>query len=368
MAEVAYSQATTYTLKGKVVEAGSDAAMEFVTLMVHNAADSVRFGGTTTSEDGTFILQTAKKEVYLNISYMGYQSRQIPVINWEGDVADMGVISLSQNNLSLDGVTVRAEKSSVEFKLDKRVFNVGKDLSSTGASALEVLNNVPSVNVNIEGQISLRGSAGVQVLINGKPSVLASDQGNAMGTITADMIERIEVITNPSAKYDAEGTSGIINIILKKEEQKGFNGSVSVNTGVPDNHSFGLSLNRRTEKFNLFSQLGVGYRELPRERETINRDLKSGTEVRSTGLEFRNEFFYNFVLGTDYYINERNVITLSGSFAYEIEDQPSQTSFERLDEIGNLLSSWERTEVTSADNPKWNYELNYKKDFKYKLQ
>ena len=99
--------------------------------------------------------------------------------------------------------------------MDKRVFNVGKDLSSTGASALEVLNNVPSVNVNIEGDISLRGSQGVQILINGKPSVIASEQGNTLGTITADMIEKIEVITNPSAKYDAEGTSGIINIVIK---------------------------------------------------------------------------------------------------------------------------------------------------------
>ena len=153
--------------------------------------------------------------------------------------------------------------------MDKRVFNVGKDLSSTGASALEVLNNVPSVNVNIEGEISLRGSSGVQILINGKPSVLASEQGNALGTITADMIEQIEVITNPSAKYDAEGTSGIINIIIKKEERKGINGSATINIGIPHNHSFGLSLNRRTEKFNLFTQLGVGYRELPNDRENI---------------------------------------------------------------------------------------------------
>ena len=126
--------------------------------------------------------------------------------------------------------------------------------------------------VNIEGQVSLRGSTGVQILIDGKPSIMTSDGGNALGTITAEMIERVEVITNPSAKYDAEGTSGIINIVLKKEEREGLNGSVSVNTGAPHNHSVGLSLNRRANKFNLFTQLGVGYRELPRFRETINRD------------------------------------------------------------------------------------------------
>ena len=143
---------------------------------------------------------------------------------------------------------MRGERSRTEFKLDKRVFNVGQDLTSTGASALEVLNNVPSVNVSIEGQISLRGSAGVQILVDGKPSVLADQQSNALGTITADMIESIEVITNPSAKYDAEGTSGILNIILKKEEKRGLNGSVSVNTGVPDNHSIGISLKQKNRK------------------------------------------------------------------------------------------------------------------------
>ena len=365
---ISSAQVKSFSIEGNVVEARANSKLGFVTIMVYDASDSSRLAGTTSREDGSFTTSANQPNVYLSFSFMGFVTRYYSIAESSETNVDIGTIVLQPNEASLNGVTVRAEKSSVEFKLDKRVFNVGKDLSSTGASALEVLNNVPSVNVNIEGQISLRGSSGVQVLINGKPSVLASDQGNAMGTITADMIERIEVITNPSAKYDAEGTSGIINIVLKKEEQKGFNGSVSLNTGVPDNHSFGLSLNRRTEKFNLFSQLGVGYRELPRERETINRDLISGTEVRSTGLEFRNEFFYNFVLGTDYYINERNVITLSGSFAYEIEDQPSETSFERLDEIGNLLSSWERTEVTSADNPKWNYELNYKKDFKDKKE
>ncbi|MEL6717903.1 MAG: TonB-dependent receptor, partial [Bacteroidota bacterium] len=257
----------------------------------------------------------------------------------------------------------RSEKSQTEFKLDKRVFNVGQDLSSTGASALEVLNNVPSISVNIEGQINLRGSGGVQILINGKPSVLASEGGNALGTITADMIEKIEVITNPSAKYDASGTTGIINIVLKKEEKQGINGSVTVNTGAPHNHNVGLSLNRRTEKFNLFSQLGIGYRELPRIEENINRNLSTNTTIESEGTEFRNENFYNLILGTDYHINDLNVMTLSGYFAYEIEDQPSTFDFSRTDATGAVTDRWSRSEVTEATNPKWQYEFQYKKDF-----
>jgi outer membrane receptor protein involved in Fe transport len=226
-----------------------------------------------------------------------------------------------------------------------------------------VLTNVPSVNVSIEGQISLRGSAGVQILIDGKPSIMADDQSNALGTITADMIESIEVITNPSAKYAAEGTSGILNIILKKEEKKGLNGSISLNTGIPDNHSVGVSLNRRTEKFNLFTQLGAGHRSLPEFAESINRDRINNTTIRSNGTEYRNETFYNVILGTDYHINKLNVITLSGNFAYEVENQPSGYDFSFTDSTGAIVSRWNRQETTSATNPKYQYELQYEKKF-----
>ncbi len=229
--------------------------------------------------------------------------------------------------------------------------------------ALEVLNNVPSVTVSIEGIVSLRGNAGVQILIDGKPSILADDPRNTLGSITADMIDRIEVITNPSAKYDAEGTAGILNIVLKKEERKGLNGSISLNTGIPDNHSIGVSLNRRTEKFNLFAQLGVGYRSLPNTSKNSNQDLINNTTVNSEGKQYRNENFYNIILGTDYYINPLNVITLSGNFAFEIEDQPSNTFFSSYDENNTLVSQWERIETTEATNPKYQYELQYKREF-----
>lgn len=351
------------TISGKVVTESNQQPIEFATIMVGNKQTKAPITGATTDLDGNFKIETKAKDFYLEISFIGYASTIIEEFNIQQGNVNLGIIRLGENSQMLDEVEVRAEKSTTEFKLDKRVFNVGKDLSSTGASALEVLNNVPSVNVDIEGAISLRGSQGVQVLINGKPSVIASEQGNALGTITADMIQQIEVITNPSAKYEAEGTSGIINIVIKKEERKGINGSVTLNTGVPHNHSFGLSLNRRTEKFNLFSQLGVGYRERPRNSERINRDLANNTAVISNGNEYRNEVFYNFILGTDYHINKNNVITLSGSFAYEIEDQPSDINFSFEDATGAIVDSWARSETTEATNPKYQYELQYKRDF-----
>jgi outer membrane receptor protein involved in Fe transport len=351
------------TITGRVVDQSSGQPIEFATVLISDATTSNGIGGTTTDLAGKFSLETTAAKVFLDVSFIGFETRRVEEVAFVNGEANLGLIELKATGQTLEEVTVRAEKSQTEFKLDKRVFNVGKDLSSTGAGALEVLNNVPSVNVTIEGQIQLRGSGGVQVLINGKPSVIASEQGNLLGTITADMIESIEVITNPSAKYDAEGTSGIINIVLKKEERKGLNGAISVNTGTPDNHSVGLSLNRRTDKFNLFSQLGVGYRELPNDERAINQDRVSGNTVSSVGTEFRNELYYNAVLGTDYIINERNIITLSGNFSYEIEDQPSATNFTLTDAANEVLSTWQREEVTEATNPKYQFELQYKRDF-----
>ncbi|MEL6924916.1 MAG: TonB-dependent receptor, partial [Bacteroidota bacterium] len=305
---------------------------------------------------------TSADNFYVELSFIGFVNQSVEEFEINDGRINLGTIRLSANSSTLDEVTVRAERSQTEFKLDKRVFNVGQDLSSTGASALEILNNVPSVTVSIEGDIALRGSSGVQILINGKPSVL-SEGGNALGSITADMIEKVEVITNPSAKYDAEGTTGIINIVLRKEEKKGINGSVTLNTGFPNNHSVGLSMNRRTEKFNLFTQLGVGYRSMPRESRTINRNLLTNDVVQSFGDGDKNETFYNFILGTDYHINKNNVLTLSGSFAYEQEKEVSITEFSELEEGSRLVREWNRNELTTAGNPKYQYELQYKSDF-----
>lgn len=361
--DVLIAQNETVKIIGEVYEESGDRPIEFATVLIADNETKKPIKGTTTLEDGSFVLETQASNFYIEVSFIGYKSKSFGQPVTRGQTIDLGTVRLSEDTQQLEEVVVQGEISRTEFKLDKRVFNVGKDLSTTGASALEVLNNVPSVNVDIEGQISLRGSQGVQILINGKPSVIASEQGNTLGTITADMIEKVEVITNPSAKYDAEGTSGIINIVIKKEEKKGLNGSISVNSGAPNNHSVGVSLNRRTEKFNLFSQLGAGYRELPNDLENRNVDLVNNTAILSYGEEFRNETFYNFILGTDYYINENNVLTLSGNFALEIEDQPSNTSFTSLDANEDIVSEWERTEVTDATNPKFQYELQYKKDF-----
>ncbi|MGA9270311.1 MAG: TonB-dependent receptor [Lutimonas sp.] len=364
MAQPIFAQTDAITVSGQIVDKSSGEPVPFATVLIQDAETNQNITGTSSDFDGNFTVKVEAVNFWVEVSFIGFENVEITDIPVNGGTADLGEIGLEKVNTVLDEVQLRAEKSTTEFKLDRRVFNVGQDLSTTGMGALELLNNVPSVNVSIEGDVSLRGSSGVQILIDGKPSIIADDPANTLSSITADMIERIEVITNPSAKYDAEGTSGILNIVLRKDDKTGMNGSITLNTGVPDNHSIGFSLNRRTEKFNLFTQLGVGYRSLPRDTENRNEDFINNTTLSSEGEEFRNENFYNIILGSDYYINDLNVITLSGNYAYEIEDQPSETDFSFFDSTtGDLISSWNRVESTEATNPKWQFDLQYKREF-----
>lgn len=357
------AQESEIEIIGQVFDEASKSPIPFATIVVKDVATENQISGAISNLEGRFRVISEKSTIYVEVSFMGFSTLTLRDFVVHNGTVNIGVIYLIEDSQTLEVVEIRAQKSTTEFRLDKRVFNVGQDLSSTGMGALELLNNVPSVNVSIEGQVSLRGSAGVQILIDGKPSIMSDDPSNSLGTITAEMIEKVEVITNPSAKYDAEGTSGIINIVLKKDEKEGLNGSVTLNAGNQNNYSTGLSVNKRSEKFNLFSQLGIGHKSSPREREYSNQDLVKGIVVNSTGIEDRSEDYYNIILGTDYHINEFNVLTLSGNFTYEVEDQPSETYFSAFNETGALYSEWNRKEITDALNPKWQYELQYKKDF-----
>ena len=357
------SQKDAVTVKGTVLDFVSQQPIPYASVVIRDKSTQELIDGVSTDENGFFKMAVLTEKFIIEIRFIGFEDYVKDDYKIVNNTVDLGKIVLNEQSDQLEEVEVTAEKSTTEFRLDKRVFNVGKDLSSTGASALEVLDNVPSVTVSIEGQVSLRGNSGVQILINGKPSVLASESGNGLGTITADMIDKVEVITNPSAKYEAEGTAGIINIVIKKEERSGLNGSLTLNFGSPQNNNVGLSMNRRTEKFNLFTQLGYGFRKYPRRGKNENLNLITNDAVHTEGIQYRNEEFYNIILGTDYYINPQNVVTLSGFYAYEIEDQPSKTNVKIFENLTDLIAEWNREEVTEAGNPKYQYEFIYKKDF-----
>lgn len=354
-------------VKGKVVDANSEEPLEYCTVIALHKEDSTVIDGATTNENGEFSLALPHQDCFVKISYLGYHTEMISSLPTpKAGLIDLGLRQLKLNSAVLKDVSITDERSHTVFQLDKRIFNVGKDLSNSGGSALDVLNTVPSVEVSLEGAVQLRGNSNVQMLINGKPSVLANEGNNALASITADMIERVEVITNPSAKYDAEGTTGIINLVLKKEREKGLNGSVTLNTGYPNNHSLGLSVNYRTSKLNIFSQAGLGLRRFVSisEGENLDGEDDDALLLRTEGDGEKNENFANVLLGSDFYLNKWNTLTLSGHFAYELESEFSKTDYQLEDHLGDLISAFRRSETTSATNPKWQYDLQHHATFK----
>lgn len=354
----------TYQLSGSVLDGENKEPLPFASVALVSKNTGQILGGTTTDDDGRFFINGDSLAVQLECSFMGFDKLVVADLpNLKGAV-DLGQLVLQIRTQIGPSIEVETERSTMEFKLDKRVFNVGKDITSTGAGALDVLNNVPSVSVDIEGNVSLRGNKGVQILIDGKPSSASDDPRKALGTITADMIDRIEVISNPSAKYEAGGTAGIINIVLKKEEKNGANGSISINTGYPNNHSVGGSINYRRQKLNFFTQFGGGYRSMPNKNENSNINLRNNSRIDGEGIGQRDEAFGNITLGADYFINKYNTLTLSGNFAYEFESNPAKITTEIRDTNNELISKYIRSEETSAINPKWQYDLQYKKEFR----
>ncbi|MEM6396547.1 MAG: outer membrane beta-barrel protein [Bacteroidota bacterium] len=228
--------------------------LEYATVSAFNEGGEL-VDGTVTDAGGQFALTLEAGTYRLLFEFIGYAEyeQQLEV----SESMDLGTISLVQAGVDLDAVTVTAERSQLSLALDKKVFNVGQDLLSQGGSANQVLEQLPSVDVSVDGVVSLRGSSGVRVLINGRPSALASN--NALESIPAESIERVEIITNPSARYEAAGTAGIINIILKKERAGGYGGMVSLSAGYPADHRVNLNLNYRKAKWSAFFNGGLRY-------------------------------------------------------------------------------------------------------------
>ena len=216
-----------FQIKGQILAEDGKQALEYATISAFQ--DSTLVDGTITNEAGIFSLNLEAGEYRLRIEFIGYANKEMPITVNQN--VDLGSITLSSDNVNLDAVEVTAEQSEYNLRLDKKVFNVGKDLLARGGSVTDILDNVPSVTVEPSGAVSLRGNSGVTILIDGKPSALT--QNDALSTIPASSIDRVEVITNPSARYESAGNAGIINIVLKKERRKGFNGRASISAGIP---------------------------------------------------------------------------------------------------------------------------------------
>ncbi|UOG74378.1 TonB-dependent receptor [Hymenobacter tibetensis] len=267
-------------LTGTVLDGATKKPVQFATVALFPAAGDKPLDGTTCDERGRFVLKGLAPGSYrVQISFLGYGNRTENVTVTDG-TADLGTISLASTAQKLGEVTVTGERDVIETKPDRIVYNAEKDITNSGGTAADVLRKVPLVNVDPDGNVELRGTSNVRVLINNKPSgIVASSVADAMKQIPADQIKSVEVITTPSAKYDAEGTGGIINIILKKNNLEGVNGSVGLAGGTRSSNG-NASLNYRKGKLGINSSAS-GFAFYSPNRNDLTRSLKNpdGTET-----------------------------------------------------------------------------------------
>ena len=256
-------------VKGQVLDQLDQSPLSYASVGIFDANQTLRSGGIT-DDNGFFEIELSQGKFTLQIDYISYKTLKK---NIEVQASlDLGILFMEQNQEALDEVVVRAENTEVQIRLDKKIYTIGKDLTTSGATVSDALNNVPSVTVDVDGSIALRGNENVRILINGKPSAIAGfGQTDALRQLPAEAIERVEVITAPSARYDAEGTAGILNIILRKEKTRGLNGSIQANLNEPFGYGSTLALNWRTDRFNLFSTIGYRHRESPGNASYNNR-------------------------------------------------------------------------------------------------
>jgi outer membrane receptor protein involved in Fe transport len=342
-------------LVGKVMDE-KEAPLPFVDVVLHDL-DSTVVGVAASDENGRFRIDAEKGDYLLQLRMLSFETFWGKVRVDQPGPNRAGQFILATESESLEEVLVVGEKNQMELKLDKRVFNVGKDIQNVGGNATDILENLPSITVDIEGNVSLRGSENVRILINGKPSGLVGSDNSGLRQIQASMIERVEVITNPSARYEAEGEAGIINIVLKKQTKKGINGSIDADIGYPRQAGIGVNLNYRKDKFNLFTNLGARYREGPGGGESTQIQYANGdTSIFNTDRKHvRAPRSTTFQFGGDYFIDNKTTLTLSGTYRYsdanndtdlEYEDFASPTEISgitlrenRENEIGHDLES-----------------------------
>ncbi|KJD32737.1 TonB-dependent receptor [Tamlana sedimentorum] len=350
------------TIKGKVIDSETNAPLEYASVSIFSKTENKIVNGGITDINGNFSVSVNQGIYNVLIEYISYKTITFTDKTLNKN-ENLGTISMDLDLATLDAVQIIAEKTTVEIKLDKKVYNIGKDLTTAGGTVSDALNNVPSVAVDVEGAISLRGNENVKILINGKPSAMAGfGDTNVLSQLPAEAIERVEVITSPSARYDAEGTAGILNIILRQQETLGFNGSINATVGNPDNIGLSTNLNYRTEKFNLFSNLGFRYYNSPRnsfsDTDYFNAEADEIDRVREDEDTERLNRNYNGSLGMEYFLSEKTSLTGTVFYNYgEDRDTGINISDRFID--GNLVEQTQRVEKENEDGGNLQFALNY---------
>ncbi len=359
-------------IMGVVIDKESSTPVEYANVVIYRATDSTMVTGVVCDSKGFFKLENLPYgKYYVVVSFIGYSNLHIPniVLNPTDKIKNLGQIKFSAAISNLETVNITAEKQLVQFSLDKKIVNVEKNLVSAGGSAVDVLQNVPSVTVDIDGNVSLRGSTNVNILIDGRPSAMAGTSRQAvLEQIPASAIESIEIITNPSAKYNPDGMSGIINIKLKKKVATGLNGMATLNTGTSNRYSSSVNLNYSTGKYNIFGSwdgrwnkmkfIGNTYRTATIQ-DTINNTYQNSDGTRTMDNN-------NFKLGIDIYLNKRNTLTLSSQINLENGDRPQVLNSKTYYSNNILNDYFIQSNDEIEKNNSQTYSLSYKKTFEQK--
>lgn len=365
-----FSQGNTQIQKikitGKVVEKNSLQVLEYATITLINPNNPKAIAGSITNAKGEFEVSISPGIYDVSLEFISFKSTKIKQQNFQVNT-NLGTIALEEDASQLNEVVVRSEKTTVEIKLDKKVYNVGKDLLIRGGTVSNVLDNIPSVTVDSEGIVSLRGNENVRILIDGKPSN-SINIAEALRQIPADAIDKVEVITNPSARYDSEGGGGLLNIVLKKGRNKGLNGTLISSTGNPESYGLSANMNYKSEKFNLFTNTGYSYRKNPSKFVTNTSYLNSNGSIKSNIDEIRKSNRlregYNTSIGADWLLNETTTWTNALNLRQNNGNNPENVTYNNYDANYQFLSTNSRLSSRLSNSIDSEYTTNFIKKFK----
>lgn len=352
---------------GTVLDSASKKPLEYASVVLLSQADQKPVEGMKTDDKGQFHFKTVIPGNYLiRIGYLGYRTyeRQNIVLN-NGQQLNLGNIPLHVSGTKLlKEVVVTAPRPGMVIGIDRKVFNVEQSLISQGSSVTDLLSDIPSLSVDADGNVSLRGSSNVRILIDGKPSAMAgSDVTQVLLSLPANSVQRIEVITNPSSKYDAEGQSGIINIVLKKNIRTGLNGLVSASGGTYHNYNSGISLNYRDSSFNYYGNYDFRRFRRVGDGESLTRYFENNGLVNNNTEGDRSGLGHSAKLGVDYFINQTTTIGISGNFSVR-DNQRNEDIFYRYQNLPELNGTSSRYARQSEDDFGYDFNLDFKKEFK----
>ncbi|WP_035335650.1 TonB-dependent receptor [Dokdonia sp. PRO95] len=358
-------------ITGTVMEAETNIPLEYATVSFATADGKVVTGGIT-DPSGKYSIEIPAGVYDVKFEFISFETKILSAQRLTKNTT-LPTQTLAIDSQSLDEVIVRAETTEVQVRLDKKIYNIGKDLTTSGATVSDALSNVPSVTVDVDGAIALRGNGNVRILINGRPSAIAGfGSVDALSQLPADAIERVEVITSPSARYDAEGTAGILNIILKKEKTLGLNGSIQTNVGYPERYGITGNINLRTDKFNIFNTTGYSKRTSPGNASAENQYFASeigadGEQTFTSEIDRilredrdfdRNRGGFNTNLGIEYFLTEKTSVTASGFLRLGNNDSGTDNFTNEFTPDNELTVSRTRLERENEEDMTYQFSLN----------